>query len=113
MKIRQVKGIGALEELSRKRLETSTFPSLEHARQEIQQLFPNHRVFKENGVNFCRGEGPLISGGGFSGGDARAASCAYASVTCEEVSPTPWMAAAICRNPGRFVFVMLSILDKI
>jgi hypothetical protein len=50
MKIRQVKGIGALAELSRKRLETSTFPSLEHARQQVQQLFPNHRVFKENGV---------------------------------------------------------------
>jgi hypothetical protein len=50
MKIRQVKGIGALAELSRKRLETSTFPSLEHARQQVQQLFPNHRFFKENGV---------------------------------------------------------------
>ena len=49
MRIRQVRGTGLLAEQSRRRLERTAFPSLEHARQELQQLFPHHRVVSEQG----------------------------------------------------------------
>ncbi|HUI64405.1 MAG TPA: hypothetical protein VL126_06170 [Bacteroidota bacterium] len=49
MKIRLVRGSLLLAESSRRRLENSSFPSLEQARVEVQHLFPNHLVFKEPG----------------------------------------------------------------
>ena len=49
MNIRQTKGSALLAEQLRKRLETTPFPSLEHARQELQNIFPHHRVINELG----------------------------------------------------------------
>jgi hypothetical protein len=49
MKIKQIMGGSVLAEASRKRLESIVFPSIERARVEVQQLFPNHVVFSEPG----------------------------------------------------------------
>jgi hypothetical protein len=49
MKIKQVRGGMLLAERSRQRLESIVFPSIEKARVEVQQLFPNHVVFSEPG----------------------------------------------------------------
>ena len=49
MKIKQIKGGSFLAEASRQRLESIVFPSIERARAEVQQLFPNHVVYSEPG----------------------------------------------------------------
>jgi hypothetical protein len=49
MRIKQIKGGSFLAEASRQRLESIVFPSIERARAEVQQLFPNHVVYSEPG----------------------------------------------------------------
>ncbi|HTY57182.1 MAG TPA: hypothetical protein VMF59_00130 [Bacteroidota bacterium] len=49
MKIKQIRGGMLLAESSRQRLESIVFPSIEKARVEVAQLFPNHVVFSEPG----------------------------------------------------------------
>lgn len=49
MRITQTKGAQLLAEPSRRRLENHAYPSLEHARQDIQGMFPNHLALKESG----------------------------------------------------------------
>ena len=49
MKIRQTKGIHLIAEDSRHSLEATPFMNLEHARMQIQSLFPYHLVRKDQG----------------------------------------------------------------
>ena len=49
LKIKQTLVVSLTDPVQRRRLESTTFPSMEQAKQQVQSLFPNHLVKAEPG----------------------------------------------------------------